>query len=87
MIGRAVACLDGPVIHPWFAVQVRSRHEKSVAGILSEKGLDCFLPLCRGRRQWSDRSLEQDARSDDSVPFVPNTAVVAISQSGETADT
>jgi transcription antitermination factor NusG len=51
----AVAHLDGPTIHPWFAIHVRSRHEKSVTHILTEKGLDCFLPLCRGRRQWSDR--------------------------------
>jgi transcription antitermination factor NusG len=51
----AVARDEGLAIQPWFAVQVRSRHEKSVAHILSQKGLDCFLPLCRGRRQWSDR--------------------------------
>jgi transcription antitermination factor NusG len=57
---RAVARLDDLTIHPWFAVQVRSRHEKSVAHILSDKGLECFLPLCRGRRQWSDRVAEVD---------------------------
>jgi transcription antitermination factor NusG len=56
----AVARPDDPTIHPWFALQVRSRHEKSVAHILSEKGLDCFLPLWRGRRQWSDRVAQVD---------------------------
>jgi transcription antitermination factor NusG len=56
----AVARLDGPAIHPWFAVHVRSRHEKSVAHILSGKGVECFLPLCSGRRQWSDRVTQVD---------------------------
>ena len=60
MTEMAVARLDGPTIHPWFAVHVRSRHEKSVAHILSGKGLECFLPLCRGRRQWSDRVAQVD---------------------------
>lgn len=60
MSEMAVARPDGSAIRPWFALQVRSRHEKSVAHILSEKGLDCFLPLCRGRRQWSDRVAQVD---------------------------
>lgn len=47
-------------IHPWFAVQVKSRSEKSVAAIARYNGFEQFLPLCTSRRKWSDRvkSLE-----------------------------
>jgi transcription antitermination factor NusG len=40
---------------PWFALTAKPRHEKSAARILFNKGLESFLPLCRSRRQWSDR--------------------------------
>ena len=45
----------------WFALQVRDRHESMVATHLNGKGYQCFLPLQKSRRQWSDRSkdLEQ----------------------------
>lgn len=39
----------------WFAVQTRARHEKKANLELHEKGIECFLPLQRERRRWSDR--------------------------------
>ncbi len=39
----------------WFAIHVRTNHEKTVATMLAEKEFDRFLPLYRARRQWSDR--------------------------------
>jgi transcription antitermination factor NusG len=41
--------------HPWFAVRVKSRSEKSVAAIARYNGFEEFLPLCTSRRRWSDR--------------------------------
>ncbi len=38
---------------PWYALWVRSRHEKSVAEILGGKGFETFLPLHTSRRRWS----------------------------------
>jgi transcription antitermination factor NusG len=35
----------------WYAVQVRSRHEKLVSGILFHKGYTEFLPVYRARRR------------------------------------
>ena len=40
---------------PWFALTARPRHEKNIARILLNKGLESFLPLYRSRRRWSDR--------------------------------
>ena len=39
----------------WFALRVRPRHEKKVAQVLRQRGLEEFLPLYQVRRRWSDR--------------------------------
>jgi transcription antitermination factor NusG len=44
--------------HPWFALQIRMRHEISVADHLQGKGYEWFLPLYKARRRWSDRVKE-----------------------------
>lgn len=41
---------------PWFAIQVRPRHELSVAKALRDKGYQELVPLYRQRRVWSDRT-------------------------------
>jgi transcription antitermination factor NusG len=40
---------------PWFAVRVKSNHEKPVSAILRGKGFEEFVPTYRARRRWSDR--------------------------------
>jgi len=48
--------LDGPfTTFPWFAIWVRGRSEKMVAGHLRARGYQPFLPIHSVRRQWSDR--------------------------------
>jgi transcription antitermination factor NusG len=42
-------------MHPWYALQVALRWEKSVSDGLTSRGLTGFLPLFRSRRRWSDR--------------------------------
>lgn len=49
----------------WYALWVRSRHEKTVADVLLGKGIESFLPLCRSRRRWSDRVREVE------LPLIP----------------
>src|SRR5437762_53811 len=39
----------------WYALYVATRKEKLVASAISEKGYECFLPVCNSRRLWSDR--------------------------------
>jgi len=40
---------------PWFALQVRTKHEMGVADFLRGRGYLPFLPVSRTRRMWSDR--------------------------------
>lgn len=42
----------------WFALQVRSRRESVIAAQLMEQGYECFLPLHKSVRRWSDRMKE-----------------------------
>lgn len=39
----------------WLAVYTRPRWEKKVNQLLAEKGLECYCPLNKVRRKWSDR--------------------------------
>lgn len=50
----AVACPDGQP--SWFALQVKGRHERSIAGLLKGKAYEPFLPLYQTTRRWSDRT-------------------------------
>ena len=42
----------------WYAIRVRSRHEKVVCSHLAGSGFDVYLPLVRSVRVWSDRKKE-----------------------------
>jgi transcription antitermination factor NusG len=46
------------VAGPWFALQVRPRHEKKVSDSLRELGHPVFLPQYLSRHRWSDRTKE-----------------------------
>ncbi len=43
---------------PWFALQVRSRREFHVSTQLTGLGYECFLPVYKSERRWSDRVKE-----------------------------
>jgi transcription antitermination factor NusG len=45
----------------WFAVQVRTRWEKSAATLVAAKGYEVFLPTHLAKRRWSDRVREVSA--------------------------
>jgi transcription antitermination factor NusG len=40
---------------PWFALRVKSTHEKRATSLLQYQNYECFLPLYTSRRRWSDR--------------------------------
>ena len=39
----------------WFALYTKPRWEKKVNQLLTEKGVECYCPLNKVKRQWSDR--------------------------------
>ena len=49
----------------WWALYTRHQHEKTVAEMLSFKGIEVLLPLYEVKRRWKDRSKLQ------SVPLFP----------------
>jgi transcription antitermination factor NusG len=54
-----------PQSHRWYALYVRSRHEKVVQQNLQGRGYAAFSPFYRARRKRSDRTKELD------VPLFP----------------
>lgn len=39
----------------WYAIYTRPRWEKKVNTLLLQKGIECYCPLNKVRRKWSDR--------------------------------
>jgi transcription antitermination factor NusG len=46
--------------HPWFALQTWPKNERKVESLLKQKGYECFTPIYRSKRKWSDRTVEID---------------------------
>ena len=44
-----------PAAPRWYACYTRGRHEKRVAALLEQRGIEHFLPLHASTEQWSDR--------------------------------
>lgn len=51
---------ESRIEYPWFALQVRTRHEHWVASHLDGNGFELFLPLYKCRKRWSDRIKEAE---------------------------
>jgi transcription antitermination factor NusG len=49
---RAAICAEAPL--SWYALHIRSRHEKRVAERLGSQSLETFLPLHRSRHTWKN---------------------------------
>jgi len=63
MVERIVPrVLDDPT---WWALYTRHQHEKTVAEMLSFKGIEVLLPLYEAKRRWKDRDKLQ------SLPLFP----------------
>jgi len=50
---------------PWYAVMVRTGREKTATLLLENAGYECFLPVSKFIRRWSDRMKEIE------VPLFP----------------
>lgn len=49
----------------WYAIYTRHQHEKVIARLLSEKGIEVFLPVQTVVRRWKDRTKQL------SLPIFP----------------
>jgi len=76
-------------VFPWFALQVRTRQEASVAQQLNGQGYERFLPLYKVRKRWSDRIKEVNAplfpgylfcrfNPQDRLPILKTPGVIQI---------
>jgi transcription antitermination factor NusG len=76
-------------VFPWFALQVRTRQEASVAQQLTGQGYERFLPLYKLRKRWSDRIKEVSAplfpgylfcrfNPQDRLPILKTPGVIQI---------
>lgn len=54
----------------WFAVRVKSRHEKVVETSLRGKGYDTFLPVYHDHRMWGNRKAEVECPLFSGYVFV-----------------
>jgi|SRR5581483_691489 transcription antitermination factor NusG len=59
----------------WYAATTRSRHEKKVAQHLSEKSLECFLPLRFLVHAW------KNGKANVQLPLFPGYVFVRVHQS------
>jgi len=50
---------------PWFAIQAKSSREKSASLLLENTGYECYVPISKYKRRWSDRTKEVE------VPLFP----------------
>jgi transcription antitermination factor NusG len=46
---------------PWFAILARTGREKNATLLLESSGYECYLPVIKFTRQWSDRVKEIEA--------------------------
>src|SRR5690606_4813305 len=47
--------INNTVQPKWYAIYTRSRAEKKLNELLTKKGIECFLPLRKTLKQYSDR--------------------------------
>jgi transcription antitermination factor NusG len=54
----------------WFAAYTKPRWEKKVSGVLERKGVECWCPLKKTEKQWSDRKKVVEEPLFTSYVFV-----------------
>lgn len=75
--------------YPWFAVRVRSNHERAAATHLRSRGFEEFTPSYKMERQWSDRKKQLNhllfpgyvfcrLNPDDRLPVLSIPGVVGL---------
>src|SRR6266850_4081427 len=80
---------------PWFAMLARTGKEKNAILLLENSGYECYLPVIKFNRQWSDRVKEIEAplfpgylfcrmNPHDRLPILMTPGVIQIVGVGKT---
>jgi len=80
---------------PWFAILARTGKEKNAILLLENSGYECYLPVIKFNRQWSDRVKEIEAplfpgylfcrmNPHDRLPVLMTPGVIQIVGVGKT---
>jgi len=57
-------------MNPWKVIYVSSRAEKKIAERLKEKGIECYVPMKKELKQWSDRKKMVESPLINGYVFV-----------------
>ena len=79
---------------PWFAILARSGREKYATMLLENGGFECFLPISKSTRKWSDRMKDIDVplfpgylfcrmNPNDRLPVLTTPGVIQIAGIGK----
>jgi len=79
---------------PWFAILARTGREKYATMLLENAGFECFLPISKSTRKWSDRMKEIDVplfpgylfcrmNPNDRLPVLTTPGVIQIAGVGK----
>ena len=80
---------------PWFAILTKAGREKNATLLLENSGFECYLPVSKSSRKWSDRTKEIDVplfpgylfcrmNPNDRLPVLITPGVVQIVGTGKT---
>jgi transcription antitermination factor NusG len=80
---------------PWFAIMARTGREKNAIVLLENAGYECYLPVIKFTRQWSDRLKETELplfpgyffsrmNPQDRLPVLMTPGVIQIVGVGKT---
>ena len=80
---------------PWFAILTKAGREKNATLLLENSGFECYLPVSKSSRKWSDRTKEIDVplfpgylfcrmNPNDRLPVLITPGVVQIVGRGKT---
>jgi transcription antitermination factor NusG len=80
---------------PWYAILSKTGREKNATLLLENSGFECYLPISKSSRRWSDRTKEIDVplfpgylfcrmNPNDRLPVLTTPGVVQIVGTGKT---
>ncbi|QXV63859.1 UpxY family transcription antiterminator [Mucilaginibacter sp. 21P] len=67
-------CSENKIAQNWYVAYTFPNYEKKVEKLLSQKKIDCYLPLQKVIKQWSDRKKRVECPLFPNYIFINTTA-------------